>query len=682
MPIFEKTAASQQQIDQFLADTERSVAALSEYADYVTVSGLQRICRDFAQNIDDFYRDDRKLNIGIIGQVKAGKSTFLNTLLFGGKEILPTARAPKTAALTKIEYSEENRICVEYYSPEEWQTLESYARTETEDNEHIVARETIKLVAENGIDPMPYLQMRTEEIAFPSLDALMECLNEYVGENGKFTPMVKNVTLYMDKPELAEISIVDTPGMNDAIVSRSERTRDFIGRCDVVFFLSRGSQFIDENDMKMIQNQIPQKGVARMVLICSRFDEALLDELKKCGSLRATIEKLTPKLTEYAQSRFGAAPIFISSLVEAMTGKQESEYSRNEAHVFKRLNRFGDLTQEMMQEIGNLDAVRMLFDEVVASKDETLQQKASGFIPAVKKEWNAAVRDLVAETQRRKLLLETGDKEILQKQKSVMESQITGIKASLETVLGELRIALEQTKGESLRTLRESCRENARLQERTGTEASVHTRKYTTGFWFWKKTHYEDYTTTSTYTYLAATDALENIRTFGYDACTGIETAFRKAVDIKATKRKLMQTILDNFDSSDEDFDINHFRLLAEATLNRIEFPSIKLDVAPFIQTISGQFSGEVRDSGDREKLQKLLSETMDRLFDDVSVQFTKTVSAFRASLDDMQVHFSTELLEGIQLEFDLLCGQVENQERSLSQYEIVLDMLKCAILL
>ena len=143
-----------------------------------------------------------------------------------------------------------------------------------------------------------------------------------------------------------------------------------------------------------------------------------------------------------------------------------------------------------------------------------------------------------------------------------------------------------------------------------------------------------------------------------------------------------MQTILDNFDSSDEDFDINHFRLLAEATLNRIEFPSIKLDVAPFIQTISGQFSGEVRDSGDREKLQKLLSETMDRLFDDVSVQFTKTVSAFRASLDDMQVHFSTELLEGIQLEFDLLCGQVENQERSLSQYEIVLDMLKCAILL
>lgn len=681
MPMFEKTAAVQQQIDQFLADTEASVSALGEYSDFVQTTELQRIRKEFSRNIDDFYRDDRKLNIGIIGQVKAGKSTFLNTLLFEGKEILPTARTPKTAALTKIEYSEQNRICVEYYSPEEWRILEDYAKAEIEDNEHAVARETMKLVAENGIDPAPYLHMGKEEIPFPSLDALMEQLNEYVGENGKFTPMVKTVTLYMDKPELKEISIVDTPGMNDAIVSRSERTREFIGRCDVVFFLSRGSQFIDENDMKMIQNQIPQKGVARMVLICSRFDETLQDELKKCGSLRATMQKQIPQLTEYAKRKFGSEPIFISSMIEAMIGKREVDYSRNEAHVFKRLNRFGDLTQDMMQEIGNIAAVRAVFHEVVSSKDETLQKKASGFMPSVKKEWNAAVKDLKSETERRKLLLETGDKELLQKQKSAMEPQISGIRASLETVLGELRNALEQTKGESMSRLRDSCRENARLQERTGTETSVHTRKYTTGFWFWKKTHYEDYTSTSTYTYLAAMDALENIRTFGYDACTGIETAFRKAVDIKTTKRKLMQTILDNFDSSDENFDINHFRLLAETTLNRIEFPVIKLDVAPFIQKISGQFSGEVRDSGDRAKLQNLLSETMDQLFEDVSAQFTKTVSAFRASLDDMQTHFSTELLEGIQQEFELLCGQVEDKEQAVTNYEKVFAILSKTII-
>lgn len=697
MLIFEKTAAVQQQIDQFLADTEASVSVLGEYSDFVQTTELQRIRKEFSRNIDDFYRDDRKLNIGIIGQVKAGKSTFLNTLLFEGKEILPTARTPKTAALTKIEYSEQNRICVEYYNPEEWQILEDYAKAEIEDNEHTVARETMKLVAENGIDPVPYLNMGKEEIPFPSLDALMEQLNEYVGENGKFTPLVKNVTLYMDKPELSEISVVDTPGMNDAIASRTDRTREFMGQCDVVFFLSRGSQFLDDNDIKLISNQLPQKGIANLVLICSRFDDALLDELRKCGSLHATIEKIKAKLTEQAQIKFMqedqnnsaasrflsacSAPIFISSIVHGMADKQESDYSRNEAHVFKRLNRFGDLTKEMMLEIGNISAVKDIFEKVVTTKDVSLQDKAKNFVPAVKSEWNAVIKELKSETERRKTTLETGDKDLLEKQKKAMESQISGIKASLEAILGDLRIGLEQAKGDSLKRLRESCRENARLQERTGTESHVERYKVTTGALWWKKSHYEYSTYTTTYTYLAASDALENVRSFGFESCSQIEAAIQKVVDVKTVKRKLLQTILDNFDSGDENFDINHFRLLAETALNRIEFPVIKLDVSPFVQKISSQFTGEVKDSSDRAKLQSLLSETMDKLFENVSEQFMKEVSAFRTSLDAMQSNFSTELLAQIEQEFETLSAQVEDKEQAVAHYEKVLAMLSKAII-
>lgn len=79
----------------------------------------------------------------------------------------------------------------------------------------------------------------------------------------------------------------------------------------------------------------------------------------------------------------------------------------------------------------------------------------------------------------------------------------------------------------------------------------------------------------------------------------------------------------------------------------------MKLDVSPFIQKISSQFSGEVKDSSDRARLQNLLSETMDQLFEDVSDQFLKAVTAFRISLDAMQENFSTELLTQIQEEFD-----------------------------
>lgn len=679
MQIFEKTASEQKRIDEFLNITEKHLEKLKGYEEYVQTSLLKGVREDLLQITNNFYCNDRKLNIGIIGQVKAGKSTFLNTLLFDGKPVLPTARTPKTASLTKIEYSKENRICVEYYDINEWKTLEEYAQSEIEDNEHTVARETMKMVAESGINPYTYIEKQKEDIAFPSLEELMGQLNEYVGENGKFTPMVRNVTLYMDKPELAEISVVDTPGMNDAIASRTDRTRNFIKNCDVVFFLSKGSQFLDANDMQLLSKQIPQEGVANLILISSQFDAALLDELRKCGSLRATIDKIKPKLINRAKETFKQnCPelIFISSLVNNMSDKQESEFNRNEALIYKRLNRYGDLTPELMREIGNIKSVKDRFTQITENKDSTLQERARNFVPNSKDKWNNAVRKLKAETERRRNALESGDKETLEKQKKIIESQISGIRASLEIVLGDLKVSLEQTKNDILKKLRDSCRENSRIQEKTGTEYHTNRYKVTTGVLFWKKSHYEYSNYTTTYTYLSSSDALENIRSFGFDSCSQIESAFYKAVDIKATKRKLMQTILDNFDSSDENFDINHFKYIMESTLNKIEFPVVKLDVSSFIQSISNQFSGEVRDSGERAKLQELLSETMDKLFDNVSGQFEKSIALFRKSLNSMQSDFSSQLLEQIQNDFETLCGQLEDKTNAVEKYKNVIDLL------
>lgn len=679
MQIFEKTASEQKRIDEFLNITEKHLEKLEGYEEYVQTSLLKGVREDLLQITNNFYCNDRKLNIGIIGQVKAGKSTFLNTLLFDGKPVLPTARTPKTAALTKIEYSKENRICVEYYDINEWKTLEKYAQSEIEDNEHTVARETMQMVAESGINPYTYIEKQKEDIAFPSLEELMGQLNEYVGENGKFTPMVRNVTLCMDKPELAEISVVDTPGMNDAIASRTDRTRNFIKNCDVVFFLSKGSQFLDANDMQLLSKQIPQEGIANLILISSQFDAALLDELRKCGSLRATIDKIKPKLINRAKETFKQnCPelIFISSLVNNMSDKQESEFNKNEALIYKRLNRYGDLTPELMREIGNIKSVKDRFTQITENKDSTLQERARNFVPNSKDKWNSAVRKLKAETERRRNALESGDKETLEKQKKIIESQISGIKASLEIVLGDLKVSLEQTKNDILKKLRDSCRENSRIQEKTGTEYHTERYKVTTGHFFWKKSHYEYSNYTTTYTYLLSSDALENIRSFGFDSCSQIESAFYKAVDIKATKRKLMQTILDNFDSSDENFDINHFKYIMESTLNKIEFPVVKLDVTSFIQSISSQFSGEVRNSAERAKLQELLSETMDKLFDNVSGQFEKSIASFRTSLNNMQSDFSSQLLEQIQNDFETLCGQLEDKTNAVEKYQNVIDLL------
>ena len=59
------------------------------------------------------------LTIGVIGQMKCGKSTFLNAFVFED-DVLPSATTPMTAALSVITYGEEKKIVAEFYTQDEW----------------------------------------------------------------------------------------------------------------------------------------------------------------------------------------------------------------------------------------------------------------------------------------------------------------------------------------------------------------------------------------------------------------------------------------------------------------------------------------------------------------------------------------------------------------------------------
>ncbi len=681
-------------MNEFLEKTEKAIKTLEPFSEQVNTNELSAVRKGFISQTEDFYRSDRKLNVGVIGQVKAGKSTFLNTLLFGGKKILPSARTPKTAVLTKIEYDENNSLFVEYYTREEWQVLESYAASDIADNEHTAAREIMNMARQNGINAFAYCDKGSETINFTTADELMGKLNDYVGENGSVTPVVKSVTIRMDKPELNEISVIDTPGLNDAIASRTDKTREFMEKCDVVFFLSRASQFLDSTDMQLVTSQLPQKGVENLILIGSQFDGGLLDVLRKNPSIEDAMTEVSTKLTAHAadiiKSRTAEGtlsgkflsqcrqPIFISSMAYNASLKDESEYTADETFYTKKLTKKG-ADRDMLRKIGNMDTVISKFNEIIEKKDITLQSKAAQLVPNAEKVWQETVRklsDYVRDTLRK---LQTEDKGSLEKQKKFMTSQMSEIKTSLENVLGELMLSLESAKNDCMRKLRDGAREYSKLTEKTGTE--THTGSHIVGqksfLGFKWGGHRETYTYETSYTYLATADALENVRSFGYDACSDIEASFMKAVDVKSTKRRLIQTILDNFDTSDENFDINTFRHITDATLNRLEFPTIKLDVTSYLGKISNKFSGEVRNSADRSALQNMLSEVMDGLFNEVGNKFTSEVSDFKKKIDQMKNDFEAELLKNITDEYDKLIKQLENKDEEIKSYTAALETIK-----
>ena len=70
---------------KFIKRVEEITAKIESFEQVNDVKGLKDLIANFKLKTDDFYRKERKLNVGVVGQVKAGKSSFLNTLLFEGK---------------------------------------------------------------------------------------------------------------------------------------------------------------------------------------------------------------------------------------------------------------------------------------------------------------------------------------------------------------------------------------------------------------------------------------------------------------------------------------------------------------------------------------------------------------------------------------------------------------------
>ncbi len=74
---------------------------------------------ELEKTLKEMQAEDRDLKVGIIGRVKAGKSSLLNALIFEGVEVLPKAATPMTASLTVLKYAQNLSAEVEFYSPKD-----------------------------------------------------------------------------------------------------------------------------------------------------------------------------------------------------------------------------------------------------------------------------------------------------------------------------------------------------------------------------------------------------------------------------------------------------------------------------------------------------------------------------------------------------------------------------------
>lgn len=95
--------------------TDSVMAALDE-AEFPSEEMIREEYRNSADSA-------RLLRIGIVGAVKAGKSSLLNSLFFEGKDILPKAATPMTAALTEITWGEKPSVTVDFFTDQDIEEL-------------------------------------------------------------------------------------------------------------------------------------------------------------------------------------------------------------------------------------------------------------------------------------------------------------------------------------------------------------------------------------------------------------------------------------------------------------------------------------------------------------------------------------------------------------------------------
>ncbi|WP_232263422.1 dynamin family protein [Helicobacter pylori] len=98
---------------------------------------------------------------------------------------------------------------------------------------------------------------------------------QFVGTDGKYMPYTKAVQISLNNPNLKDLEVIDTPGVNDPIVSREERTKALLKDCDVVFIISPSNQFLSSSDMDLFDRVSHKEGLQEIYFVASQADSAV-----------------------------------------------------------------------------------------------------------------------------------------------------------------------------------------------------------------------------------------------------------------------------------------------------------------------------------------------------------------------------------------------------------------------
>lgn len=692
------------------------IGALDKYKEYLSngsdIVEFNDSLKNLKSSLDAKRQEGRIFQLGIVGQMKTGKSSFLNEYLFG-EEILPTAATPMTAALTLIKYSDENKAEIEFYNCDDWNQIEKNskeyekeyskaleeAREEAERKGKIFNKERFKFedvdsilkgsyeiyknFKDNGLDKN--FLGKTKTIKINDKKNILEDLKEYVGSKGKYTPLVKMTTLYINDERIKNHIIVDTPGTNDPIISRGQKTKEFLGKCDYIIFLSYSSQFLDNNDNSYIKEQLPSEGIRDILILASKFDNQLSQESvfeDADGDIEIAYKeekrKLSRKLNRWSEEfKKDKNPLDLSkselefqSTMLYRIYKNFDNLSGIEKEIFNRLEEDynnSNFTKELLESLSGMPLVKKKIDNILARKEDIMKNGIKDLIDGKRESLSKILEKIKKGFEERKFeLSDVGVKEV--------ENKINNLQEKINDLSSEIKNAVKTERENFDKKLKDEISKisntkdrysSLQKQSRSYIEEVDVDKGWFTGWKFWP--HTETKTVHRNETFINIQDSIEQIVSFAQDTADRIERTSERLISKNVIKKAMRDGIIDLFELEDRPKVIS----VIDNYIQKISIPQTEFDVNKYRDIILSKYGSSYSQERDINFIEGLHNKALLTIIEDTEETFSNVKEKLNSVLEEIEVNIVNELKKGIEDNLKEFKKQLENQKESVNMTEL-----------
>ncbi|OPG64689.1 GTPase [Helicobacter pylori] len=736
---------------------------------------------ELEKTLKEMQAEDRDLKVGIIGRVKAGKSSLLNALIFEGVEVLPKAATPMTASLTILKYANTLSAEVEFYSPKdiaelkneheryvrefnriveeevkkqkEKQSLSNRAKegfknlsnkfsrnksTEAAPKENILSDEEInnraERIAKSELEKDTRLvsshdqcekikksgSLNTENldprIQANSLQELNQKLLQFVGANGKYMPYTKAVRISLNNPNLKDLEVIDTPGVNDPIASREERTKALLKDCDVVFIISPSNQFLTDSDMGLFDRVSNKEGLQEIYFVASQADSAVLSmsEVEKSRQhLPTALENAQKALSSQLNNIMGAliqnypnqqeifekaiknGVILASGVCFSMykdfsnqasweRNQKTEEYHnalRNLRDAYPDAFSSDDKSKESLLFLSNMGAIEERLKKAAQEKEKIMSQRLQDYAQSQANNLHSFITQLLQDLEEEKKRIKNADISAIKKQIEVYEKLSGNIEMKFREAYEEfilhfinnIRAGLDETLKKAIQTAKVGAEEEERVErytERVKQGGAWGSFKRNFLFWADDDAGYDKVERTRA---VVKAGAVLDYLTEMHESC---EKALNRSADsFKVVfKKELYAKVFSQLREiiSDDLIDEVAFKKSVEAVLNPIKFEEFD-----YTDKLPGEIRGKTGFlKGDEANAFIQSVENHVRGFEAEAKQDVKGyVQGLRENLEKQ--NFASDTLKKLQKDMQNLHNQEQNKEQSIAQLDAQIKALK-----